>query len=81
MCPWKRVKPTLRQCDAGLRLQEGLSCRHLESLPGARHNGGEAKKTKIADYVKKTIPAWEHTYCVRSSKAEAVYIKLSPLKP
>ncbi|QNM97782.1 RHS repeat domain-containing protein [Chitinimonas koreensis] len=50
----------------------------------SKHNGGEAKTTKIADYVAKTTPAWQRIFCTAKtgggqSESDA-YISLTTLK-
>jgi hypothetical protein len=54
--------------------------RELAEYVFSKHNGGEGAKKKIADYIQKTIPHWERTFCLQSSKPAAAYIKLAPLK-
>ena len=48
----------------------------------SKHNGGEGRASKIPDYLSKTLPIWERTYCLAGSGAKSPgYIYMTALDP
>ncbi len=48
----------------------------------SKHNGGEAKKTKIPDYLSKTDPIWKRTFCLAGTGTKLPgYLRLTALDP